>query len=394
EVTVARGNLVEAHHGLVVSGPADQTLTAVEPDWADRIAPGDRLEDEVVGYLLTGATDNTLARRADGQPYRLNVNVTLPSGGVVPADVVPTHLGSPPGTLSVTVDEEPWRRPLLRFKTGGQGQQPPAGSIVDAIYEVGGGLRANVPANTLTRLERNTAPTGQPPLWTVIGGAVVRNPEAAVGGADPEPLDRVRLRAPQAFISTSERAVLPADHAAAARRLHGIDRASATREWTGAWPLIYTVVDATGDDPAADLQAGHVRLDRIRMIGQESAVDLGQAIGLLIGLEVCLTPGTEAEAVRRQILARLRPGTDEAPGLFHPDNMRLGGTIYTSAVVAAAAAISGVDAVEVVAARRLAEAETAFHRVLTFAANEIPVLDDDVARPERGRLDITLRGGR
>jgi predicted phage baseplate assembly protein len=300
----------------------------------------------------------------------------------------------------VTVEEEDWRPPLLRFRTGVQGTDPPDGSVLRAVYEAGGGVRANLPANALTVVERNTAVAGQTPDWQPVSDDVSpRNVVAASGGTDVEPLHRVRRAAPHAFAVNAERAVLPSDHAAAARALPGIDRASATREWTGAWPLIRTVVDLLGaeqaaDLGAADLEAARRHLDGLRMIGQEAAVVAGLGVGLVIGLDVCLVPGTDAEATRRAILARLRPGTNEAPGLFHPDNLRLGGTVHTSAILAATAAVVGVDAVEVTTARRLVEPEGTVHTVLVFAQNEIPVLDDDPARPERGRIEITLRGGR
>jgi hypothetical protein len=32
--------------------------------------------------------------------------------------------------------------------------------------------------------------------------------------------------------------------------------------------------------------------------------------------------------------------------------------------------------------------------VLAFAPDEVPVLDDDPARPERGRIDVLVRGAR
>ena len=44
-------------------------------------------------------------------------------------------------------------------------------------------------------------------------------------------------------------------------------------------------------------------------------------------------------------------------------------------------------------ARRLNEPKGTVHQVLEFAPDEVPVLDDDPARPERGRLDLRLRGG-
>jgi hypothetical protein len=399
EVTVVRGNLVEAHHGVLVAGAADETLQPFHADWSPRLPASERIDETPLGYLLVGASGLGLARRPDGSPHRLEIAVDLPTGGTVFAEPVATHLGVTSGHLAVTVEEEDWRPPLLRFRTGTQGTDPPDGSVLRVDYEAGGGSRANVPANTLTVLERNGALAGQRPDWQQVAAAAPRNPVAASGGADPEPLHRVRRAAPQAFAVNAERAVLPTDHAAAARTVEGIDRASATREWTGAWPLIRTVVDLLAAEQADDLGAADLlrvqrHLDGRRMIGQEVAVVAGVGVGLVIGLDVCLVAGTDAEAARRAILARLRPGTSEAPGLFHPDNLRLGGTIHTSAILAVTAAVVGVDAVEITTARRLVEPDGTVHPVLVFAQDEIPVLDDDPARPERGRIEITLRGGR
>lgn len=392
EVSVVRANLVDAHHGLLVDGDPAETLEELRPDWADGLPEDVAAGPNRLGWLLVGAPRG-LARRAEGRPYLLQARVTLPSGADLAVEHADTHLGVPPGQLAVTVDEEAWRAPLLRFRTGIQGTEPPAGSTISARYEAGGGERANVPANTLTVLERNTALPGQRPSWSAVGAAA-RNPAPATGGVDPEPLARARRGAPQTFAAFPRRAVLPADFAAAAHELEGIDRATATRTWTGAWPLIQTVVDLTGSDAQADLAAAAAHLDGLRMLGQEVTVVSGTGVGLAIGLEVCVAPGIDTEDVRREILARLRPGTDDAPGLFHPANLRLGGTIHTSSIVTAAAAVQGVDAVDVTMARRLVEPEDTVHEVLTFEAREVPVLDDDAARPERGRLELTMRGGR
>ena len=392
EVTVVRGNLVAAHHGVLVAGPSEAVLEPVSPDWADRL-PADERPGTPTGYLLVGAPGG-LARRHDGTPYRLDVTVSLPSGADVVALHTPTHLGVAPGQLAVAVEEESWRPPLARFRTGALGTDPPAGSTVSAAYEAGGGSSANLPAHSLTRLQRNAALPDAVPDWRDVAAVGARNPVAASGGEDPEPLDRVRRGAPQAFVAEPRRAVLPGDHAAAAREVEGIDRASARRTWTGAWPLIVTVVDVTSDEPGPVLAAVTDHLEGLRMLGQEVATVAGTGVGLVIGLEVCVVAGVDTEQARRRILARLRPGTRDAPGLFHPDALRLGGTIHVSTVIAAVAGVAGVDAVEVTAARRLVEPAGTVHEVLTFASAEIPVLDDDPARPERGRIELTMRGGR
>lgn len=393
EVTVARANLVDAHHGVLIDGPSEQTLQEEIADWAANLPSVERDGTESKGWLLIGAPGG-LARGPSGTPHQLTVIVRLPSGDEVAAEYVTSHLGVPPGLLAVTVEEEPWRPPLLRLTTGAVGTAPPVGSTIRASYQAGGGTLANVPANSLTRPEHNQAPAGMVPDWVPLAGVTARNPTAAVGGADPEPLDRVRRGAPQAFAAFPRRAVLPGDHAQAAIGLPGIDRATASRAWTGAWPLIQVVVDSNGSDGAADLAAAVGHLDNLRMLGQEVTVVPGTGVALAIGLSVCARPGIDTGALRQEILRRLRPGSDEAPGFFHPDNLRLGGTIHTSAVIALVAGIHGVDAVELSMARRLSEPPDTIHEVLTFEQTEIPVLDDDVARPERGRLELSMRGGR
>jgi hypothetical protein len=117
-------------------------------------------------------------------------------------------------------------------------------------------------------------------------------------------------------------------------------------------------------------------------------------VGLLIALEACLRPGFDPESVRADILRLLRPGTDESPGVFHPSRMALGSAVYLSAVLAAVAALPSVDAVEVLEARRLSDPPGTVRSVLTFAPDEVAVLDDDPAQPDRGLLDIRVKGTR
>jgi predicted phage baseplate assembly protein len=276
------------------------------------------------------------------------------------------------------------------------GQAPPLGSLVSAAYEVGGGTRGNVAANALGLLEQNTAVPGQPPSWQTVAGVTVRNPVAASGGVDPMPLDDVRRDAPEAFAADPRRAVLPADHAAAVATDPLVERAIAQRAWAGSWPVIATVVDPKVDGSAADdARAGlQALLDDLRMLGTEVAVVSGTPVGLLIALEACARPGADPEQVRAQILQLLRPGTDDRPGVFHPSRLQLGAAVYLSTVIAAVAGLPSVDAVEVIEARRRSDPPHTVRDVITFAADEVAVLDDDPARPERGRLDVTVKGGR
>ena len=74
----------------------------------------------------------------------------------------------------------------------------------------------------------------------------------AQGGRDPEALEDVRQYAPQAF-RRQERAVTAADYGMVSERHSEVQRAVATRRWTGSWYTMFVAVDRTGGraiDPA------------------------------------------------------------------------------------------------------------------------------------------------
>jgi hypothetical protein len=373
EVTIVRANLVPAHQGLYV-----------DPRGLTRRDEG--------GYALDSAGDPStgglgLSLDETGRPHRLDVTVTLPSSLAVGATWVDTLLDP---QVSITdfpyvVDVEEQEAPILSFRTGSVGLDPPQGSTVAASYEVGGGAIGNIPANALDHIELSASSKQVP----------ARNPAAATGGADRVALDVARRDAPEAFAAELLRAVIPADYAAAAAEDPAVQRAIARRSWTGSWPLMTTVVDldVEADDVAQEaLTRLGTTLDGLRMLGVESAAIEGTPVGLVIALEVCPSPGFDPAVLEVQILQLLRPGTDASPGLFHHSRMLLGASVYLSSVLAAVAGLPGVDAVEPTDARRLSEAAGTVHDVIVVAPDEVAVLDDDPAHPERGRLDITVKG--
>jgi hypothetical protein len=298
EVTVARANLVPAHHGRLVDGPAGSTLAPRLPDWADPdttvpaeyslVAAGAPARGGRAGGPGLSIAPARLPERPQAGPHRLDVSVLLPSGVEVRATPVGSLLDARPGEFGVVVDVEEDEAPILRFATGSVGSAPPLGSLVSAAYEVGGGARGNVPANALGLLEENTSPAGQAPVWTVVDDVTVRNPCRPPGAP-------TRCRSTSSAATRprrsrrARRAVIPADHAAAVARSPLVERAMARRSWSGSWPVIATVVDlkVAGDEASAeargDLQA---LLDDLRMLGTEAAVVSG-------------TPGRPARRARR-----------------------------------------------------------------------------------------------
>ena len=135
-------------------------------------------------------------------------------------------------------------------------------------------------------------------------------------------------------------------------------------------------------------------LDAVRMAGTEVVSVPATPVGILIALTVCLFPGTDPGAGRAAVLAALRPGTPDAPGLFAPGGFRMGADVYLSAVVAAVAALPQVDAIAVTEARRLSDPAGTLDPVLVIGPAEVAVCDDDPDAPDRGWIMLDVEGGR
>src|SRR5262249_20935995 len=87
----------------------------------------------------------------------------------------------------------------LRFGDDECGEQPKVGTSFYASYRVGGGKRGNVGAEVISQLvTRHETITG--------ANITVRNPLAARGGADAEPIAEAKLFAPTQFRQELQRA--------------------------------------------------------------------------------------------------------------------------------------------------------------------------------------------
>jgi hypothetical protein len=173
----------------------------------------------------------------------------------------------------------------------------------------------------------------------------------------------------------------------------GVVRAAARRSWSGSWPVgLVTSESASRTGDATQDSAVGLVLDAVRMAGTEVVTVPATPIGIILALTVCLSPGTDSATTRVRILGALRPGRPGA--VFDPASAAMGNSLYTSAVVAAVAAIPGVDAVRVTEARRLSEPAGSTHDVLVMGPTEIAVCDDDNAAPDRGRIELSIQGGR
>jgi hypothetical protein len=393
---VARLGLRPAHHGLLVDGPG--TLAPVEPLTG---LAADPQTTEVSDYLLVSAGPEAapgLAHAPGGRPWQIDVTVTLPNGTQVPAGRITSMLRAPAAGFSVVIDADDELPARMRFRTGALGLAPPAGSTVGARYQVGAGLAGNIAANTTTRLVRCMSAPGVPCDWQDVtddhhSAVAARNITPGSAGAAAMSLDDVRRDAPQAYSAVPRRAVLISDLAPFAAEVPGVLRASARRSWSGSWPIGIVAYEPAlgGQDPGAQVQA---TLDAVRMAGTEVTSVLATPVGILIALTVCLYAGSDPVAARAAILASLRPGTLAAPGLFAPGAFPMGTSVYLSTVVATVAALPYIDAVAVTEARRLSAPAGTLDAVLAMGPAEVAVCDDDPSAPDRGRIVLTVEGGR
>lgn len=387
-VGVARLGVLRAHHGLPVDGPA--AVAPYDPLTGDAPDPG---VHDVGDYWLTRAVAG-LSSAPGGRPWQLDTRIALPSGVAVDATRVTSLLRAPSDGFTVVVDLDDAEPPRLRFATGALGVVPPAGSAVTVRYQVGAGPAGMVAAGTLTRLLRTTTPPGLPLLWLeAAAGVTARNLTPGSGGDPAMPLDVARRDAPQAYAAVPRRAVLVSDLPPFATAVAGVQRAAARRDWSGSWPVGVVAVETATDraDPEVQDAVDQV-MEAVRMAGTEVVTLPATAVGLLIALTVCLTPATESALARLQILATLRPG--QAGAVFSAEEQSLGTAVYTSRIIAAVAAVPGVDAVRVTEARRLSDPPGVNDTVLLMSPSEIAVCDDDAASPERGRIELTIEGGR
>ncbi len=281
----------------------------------------------------------------------------------------------------------------LRFGDGELGEIPSAGMTFAATYRTGNGRAGNIGAETLTYIVFiNNAAKG--------ANLKPRNPFAAVGGIDPEPLAEIKLLAPYAFRSTLERAITSGDYAALAEQNPQLQRAAAEFEWNGSWYEATVVVDPfeTESPPPSLLDHVDHHLYRYRRLGYDLSVHHVQYVSLHLKLQICVRPGYLRGHVEAALLdvfssRQLPNGT---LGFFHPDNLTFGEGIYVSAIIAAAQAVTGVESVVVKKLHRLFEPpnQELENGILPLGPYEVARLDNDPSFPEHGRLVLDMRGGR
>ena len=382
-VAVARGNVVLADHGM-------------------RLTEMIRLEQAANGKSRGGLERRGLTHSVPYGGDRERSQAAAAAARTAPGDAVPQ--------ITLIGDSESWtpRRDLLdsgrfapefvvemtedgsatlRFGDGVLARVPAPGTSFAASYRIGSGAVGNVGAESLTRL-----------LIPMNGIQRVWNPLPATGGMEPEPIEQVRLYAPHAF-RVQQRAVHAEDYAEVARRHPEVQRAVATRRWTGSWYTWFLSIDRRGGravDAAFEVEL-RTFLNRFRLAGYDLEIDAPRFVPLDIELRACVSPGHLRGDVKRALLdifsSRELPGS--ARGFFHPDQFTFGQPVHLSPLIAAAMRVPGVEWVHPLRFQRWGETEQGEldQQRIDLGRLEIARLDNDPSVPEHGQLRLQMQGG-
>jgi hypothetical protein len=403
-VSVARGNVVLADHGLAAG--EDTTPDALTVDGRLLLAHGPlTMECRPAAPTIDPATGRIEDdRRAldcgvqDALPA-LALLVGTPSGIEVWTSARDL-LESGPFDEQFVAEVDDDGRAVLRFGDGEYGRSLGDDVVsLTAVYRVGNGRAGNVGRDSIFHVEL----AGN---W--ITG--LRNPLAASGGVDDETIEQVRQRAPEAFHTELFRAVTAEDWAQAARGLADVAGAVATYRWTGSWTTIFVAVNPRDRANLVDLPNGRTRLQpafeqevrafiiRFRIAGYDIELRPPQFAALDLVVEVCAKPGyfrtDVAQAVRDALSARVLP--DGSLGFFHPERFTFGQPVYLSTLYAAIERVQGVDSAAVRKLARFGQpsAGELERGVLRVGPWEIARLDNDPSFQEHGVLTVTALGGK
>lgn len=184
-------------------------------------------------------------------------------------------------------------------------------------------------------------------------------------------------------------------------RLEEVSNAVAICRWTGAWQTVLVYVDRRGGLPVdAEFRRAVLRhLEHFRLMGFDAAVREAKSAPLDIELLVCAKPDEFRSTIASRVQAALRPAGGVIPGVhgfFHPDNFTFGAPLFLSRLIATVMKVEGVQSVDATKFQRLDRLPQSELSLGVIKPDEFEVLrlDDDPSFPERGKLVLSMAGGR
>ena len=383
-ISIARGNIVLADHGLKVEH------NALNPSFASGT--------EVYKPLLLhqGITVSTSYDHVEAVSIPANETIRQDPSKAVPVITLIDGedswqaqrdlLASSRFAKEFVAEIESDLSVRLRFGDDYLGEKPGDGFQPKATYRLGNGLSGNVGPEAIGRIVFNPG-----------GITKVRNPLPAQSGTDQESIEQVKQFAPEAF-RTQERAVTEADYATKTKLHPEVQNAVAQFRWTGSWHTVFLIIDRKEGIAIDDTFEDEIRLhlEKYRMAGYDLEIISPVFVPLEIEMRICVKAGYFKSAIQEKlqsIFSRFELPSGEL-GFFHPDNFTFGQPIYASALIDRAMSLDGVLSVELKTFKRLHRPSNAFevYRIMPDGS-EIIQLENDPSFPENGKINFIMQGG-
>jgi Baseplate J-like protein len=237
----------------------------------------------------------------------------------------------------------------IHFGDGSKGMMPPEGrnNIVARKYQIGGGVRGNVNANTLTALTRSIAYIDK-----------VANLMPAAGGADAETVDEAKRRAPME-IKSRDRAVTAEDFESLALRAStGIARAKCLPSGRHDGHVLLVIVPKTDEknpdltkrlEPAPELLRFVKNfVDERRLVSTVLEVIKPSYLEISIKVTLIRRSVGQSDRVRREIEDRLRRYLHPLVGGRDGKGWPFGRSVYKSDLAHIVEDIPGVEVIDAI----------------------------------------------
>ncbi|KHE93414.1 MAG: Baseplate J-like protein [Candidatus Scalindua brodae] len=414
DVSVVRGNIVLSDHGrtIVETHELSEPVTANEP-FRLQLKEGPvtiQCQPDTMNYDLdpvNGASPITermdLSCKTDNAQPAVVLMIRFPTGDQLWSEV-PHLLDSPLFAQHFVVDIDNVGNGELRFGDGQYGREPAGATEFIVTYRIGSGRSGNVGADVLSHAVRPAVAPG----WPMI--SAIRNPLAAIDGADMETIEEVRQKAPAAFHAEQFRAVTENDYKDAALKMEDVAGAIAAFRWTGSWYTVVLAIDPQRPEDLITKSGGRTQLEpafrdrvkahitRYRLAGYDLEIRSGEYIPIEIDLLVCVKPdhfkGDVLQAVSEALSNRVN--RDGSKGFFHPDFFSFAKFVYISQLYAVVEAVEGVDSAVITRFRVYGEEDNGELEagVIPIGSWQIARLDNDPNFQENGVLRLSAGAGK
>ncbi|WAG77797.1 baseplate J/gp47 family protein [Metapseudomonas furukawaii] len=418
DISVFRGNLLPVHEGrplrvrfLEPGSPLPSDVPGLRHRHYQRLDRHGDGHDWVLAPLPDDGPLAYLPPRLGGAPTgeeparsTLWLQVETPGGGREDWDEVESLVHSDDSAENgdhFMVETDEHRRSLLRFGNGSNGRLLPAGAVVHAEYQVGGGHAGNIGADQLVNLQ---------PLTGALNGAVLAasNPFDVTDGREPEAAERIRRNAPEAFRARQLRAVTLADYVKRAEEVTGVSRAVARYAWTGSWRTVRIAIDPAGftalGDERSDALWSELRprvadhLEAVRLIGEDIEIRPPRYVPLDIRVVVCADDAYWREDLRFVLEQEFSDGwtADGRRGFFHPDQWSFGQSLHRSMIEGRLQRIAGIRHLVSLGMKRFSAPLPGVPGapLLEIGFDETLLLANDPDHLERGLIRFDIQGGR